>query len=399
MIVVDRLSKKRRFVALHGLEVEDVVTAFIQHIWSQEGYPLSIVSDRGSQFVNHFWKRLCQRIGTKPTLSTAFHPETDGQTEIVNQALKQYLRTYINYAQDNWVDLLPLAEFEANSAVNETTKVSPFMATKGYNPRSGLEPPRPWTAVNPAASQRGQDADKFIEDISRNREWLKKQMQLSQALYAEQANRRRLPAPKIVPGDRVMLDRRFIETKRPSSSLDYKNLGPFEVIRAINDQAYELDLPESMRGIHPVFHSRLLHPVSGEGYPGQAQTPQSPVEIEGAEEWEALSVADSRINRRKIDPVTGEKWLLEYRVLYKGHDDYNQAPDWQPYDDLEHMPYLVADFHHVFPNKPGPHSTFTTPSDWSPKPMVASIQAALLLRDDEPSEGGVVSWEEAEINC
>ena len=133
MVVVDRLSKKRRFVALDSMEVEAVVQAFIEWIWREEGYPDTIISDRGTQFVSHFWQRLCQRIGTTPKLSTAFYPETDGQTEAANMALKQYLRAYVNYQQDNWVQLLPVAEFEANSSINSSTGVPPFLATKGIH--------------------------------------------------------------------------------------------------------------------------------------------------------------------------------------------------------------------------------------------------------------------------
>lgn len=78
MVVVDRLSKKKKLVPLTNLDVETVVQGFIEYIWREEGYPRTVVSDRGSQWVSHFWRRLCHRVGTKPKLSTAWHPETDG---------------------------------------------------------------------------------------------------------------------------------------------------------------------------------------------------------------------------------------------------------------------------------------------------------------------------------
>ena len=140
MVVVDRLSKKKKFIPLESLDVETVVRAFIEHVWREEGYPEEVISDRGSQFTSHFWQRLCYRIGTKPKLSTAFHPETDGQTEATNSALKQYIRAFVHYDQKDWAELLPLAEFHANSTITAATGISPFFATKGYNPRSGLEP-------------------------------------------------------------------------------------------------------------------------------------------------------------------------------------------------------------------------------------------------------------------
>ncbi|EFQ85183.1 hypothetical protein PTT_12148, partial [Pyrenophora teres f. teres 0-1] len=116
LVIVDRLSKKKKFIPVVDLRVDTLVRAFVEFVWREEGYPEHIVSDRGPQFTSHFWTRLCQRLGTKPKLSTAYHPETDGQTENANAFLKQYLRAYVNYEQDNWALLLPMAEFEANTA-------------------------------------------------------------------------------------------------------------------------------------------------------------------------------------------------------------------------------------------------------------------------------------------
>ena len=101
LVIVDRFSKKKKFIPVEDLRVETLVQAFIEFVWREEGYPDEIISDRGSQFVSHFWKRLCQRLGTKPKISTAYHPETDGQTENANAYLKQYLRAYVSYDQND----------------------------------------------------------------------------------------------------------------------------------------------------------------------------------------------------------------------------------------------------------------------------------------------------------
>ena len=166
MVVVDCLSKKKKFVPLNSLEVEAVVQAFIKWIWREESYPRTITSDRGTQFTSHFWRRICQRINTKPKLSTSFHPETDGQTESANAALKQYLRAYVNYEQDNWVDFLPIAKLEANSDRNDSSDIAPFLAIKGYHPRSSLEPPIPSEeSLLPSARKKIKVADGFIKNI------------------------------------------------------------------------------------------------------------------------------------------------------------------------------------------------------------------------------------------
>jgi hypothetical protein len=91
--------------------------------------------------ISRLWQRLCQRRGVKIKLSSAQHPETDGQTEVANKFLKGYLRNYVDFLQDNWVDFLPDAEFMANNFVNESTGITPFFADKGYHPRTGIEPP------------------------------------------------------------------------------------------------------------------------------------------------------------------------------------------------------------------------------------------------------------------
>jgi hypothetical protein len=114
LVIVDRLTKKKKLIPMVSLSVDALIQAFIEYVWREEGYPDEIISDRQSQFVSHFWRRLCQRLAVHPKFSSAYHPQTDGQTENANAYLKQYLRAYVNYNQDNWALFLPMAEFEAN---------------------------------------------------------------------------------------------------------------------------------------------------------------------------------------------------------------------------------------------------------------------------------------------
>ena len=100
------------------MKASDLAKTFVRDIWRLHGLPDSVVSDRGPLFVSEFWRAVCHRLQIKISLSTAYHPETDGQTENANAYLEQYLRQYINYAQDDVFDRLPLAEFSANNAVN-----------------------------------------------------------------------------------------------------------------------------------------------------------------------------------------------------------------------------------------------------------------------------------------
>lgn len=142
MTVTDRLTKWRYYLPCNTVDAGASALFFHRHIFARHGLPQHISSDRGSQFLSVFWNTLCQRLGIKQQLSSAFHPETDGQSENTNQNMEQYLRAYCNYMQDDWVDRLPAAEFAANSDVSETTKVSPFYADYGTHPGFGLELPR-----------------------------------------------------------------------------------------------------------------------------------------------------------------------------------------------------------------------------------------------------------------
>lgn len=369
LVVVDRLSKKKKFIPLDSLEVEAVVQAFIEWIWREEGYPFSVISDRGTQFTAYFWARLCQRLGTTPKLSTAFHPETDGQTESANAALKQYLRAYVNYNQDNWVDLLPISEFEANADVNTSTGLAPFLVTKGYIPRSGIEPPTP---LDPTTTQRAKrdivSADAFVAKIEALREYLRSQLKWTQALQKEQADRHRLPAPEFKVGDMVMLDRRNIKTERPNRSLDHKNLGPFKIVKALDNMAYQLDLPPAMKGLHPVFHPWLLHLDNSDPLPGQRVPPPPPVKVtpEGGKIYDAEEIVGSKVDKRRKDPVTGDKGCLMYQVKWTGYDDDEEPTTWEPYINVAGSADLVADFHHAHPNEEGPHRSFKKPAEWAP---------------------------------
>ena len=116
-VCVDRFTKMAHFIPTHTtVTAEQTAQLFYRHVWKHHGLPTDIVSDRGPQFVAKFTRRLLEKLEVSGNRSTAFHPQSDGQTERVNQTLEQYLRVYCDYHQDNWYELLPLAEFVYNNA-------------------------------------------------------------------------------------------------------------------------------------------------------------------------------------------------------------------------------------------------------------------------------------------
>ena len=144
LMVVNCLAKEQVYIPCsdknEGTNAEATAKMLLHNVWRRHGLPSSVVSNRGPQFVSAVWKALCKILRINVKLSTAFHPETNGQSEIANQEIERHLCTYVNNFQNNWVDLLPMAKFAANANLSSTTKIPPFQATRGYVPRMSFDP-------------------------------------------------------------------------------------------------------------------------------------------------------------------------------------------------------------------------------------------------------------------
>jgi transposase InsO family protein len=338
-VVIDRLTKARHFVPCHTtVDATALADMFVAHIFRLHGLPTTIVSDRGPQFAAAFWQRLCNRLGIDRRLTTAFHPQSDGQTERANGIMEQYLRAHVSYLQDDWAAWLPLAEFAANNQASETTGTSPFFGLYGHDPRWQCDLTEP--AANDPDDQRAHATAQTLAEIH---EHLRLEMGRAQERQAASADRRRLPAPRFLPGDRVWLDARNIVTRRPSRKLDHRRLGPFEVVAdpaLRTPHAVRLRLPDSML-IHPVFHVSLLEHAANDPFPGQLQLPPPPVEVDGEHEFYADDVLDSRIFGR---------WKkLQYLIRWTGYD----SPTWEDAANVDGLE-AIDRFHARYPRKPGP---------------------------------------------
>ena len=137
------MTKERHYIPCtideNSIIAEATTYLLLNIVWKLHGLPLSLISDQGPQFISGTWKNLCKILGIKVNLSTAFHPETDGHSEIANQEMERHLRTFVNYQQDDWSDKLAMAEFAANNNESASTKLSPFFATKGLHPRMSFD--------------------------------------------------------------------------------------------------------------------------------------------------------------------------------------------------------------------------------------------------------------------
>ena len=232
-VIVDRFSKMAHFIPLPSVnKTEDMAKLFLTQVWKHHGLPDDIVSDRDSKFISHFWQSLMDLLSVKLNLSTAFHPQTDGQTERVNQTLEAYMRNYCSYQQDDWSDLLPLAEYAYNSAVSEATKFSPFCAIYGFEPRTN------WPNLKPSSEWDNRASSVTVSQWEAIWSTMHENLGKTRLRMARWYDKHHLKAPEFKPGDKVMLDRRNVQTKRPINKLDHKKMGPFKVTKAVGKCAY-----------------------------------------------------------------------------------------------------------------------------------------------------------------
>jgi len=141
LVIVNQLTKQAIFIPAHNtITSADLACLFVLHVFSKHSVPSHVTSDRGSEFVSNFFRSLGTALNMQLHFTSGYHSEGDGQTERINQTLKQYLHVYCNYQQDNWSELLPLAEFAYNNAPSTTTGIFPFFANKEYHPNITVHP-------------------------------------------------------------------------------------------------------------------------------------------------------------------------------------------------------------------------------------------------------------------
>jgi hypothetical protein len=324
-IVKDRLTKQAHFIpCTKAITAEQTAHLFLKEIVRLHGVPLSIVSDRGPQFKAKFFREFFKVLGTATHLSTAFHPETDGSTEVLNQTVEQYIRIFGTYHQDDWTKHLSLAEFTYNNTVNSTTLLTPFYSNLGYHPLMDFHD-IPLTV--PAVLEQTTLLKDILLELTTN-------LVKAQESYSLQANKhRQTPPTTIAPGAQVFLNRKNISLKFGIKKFAQKFFGPFQVLEQINPVTFKLALPASLP-IHPVFHVSLLEPAPLDAYPDQNSIPAPPIQVADTLEFEVESILAVR--------GTGKK--KKYLVKWLGYDESENS--WEPLSHLTHCKELLYSFHH-----------------------------------------------------
>lgn len=315
MVVVDRLTKAAHFIALaHPYTASDVAQAFLDNIYKLHGLATTIISDRDPIFTSAFWKALFQLQGTELCLSSSYHPQTDGQTEVINRCLENYLRCMTGDRPKHWAKWLPLAEWWYNTTYHASTGITPYEALYG-------QPPPSWKHYIPGTSTI--DAvDTTLQDRQTMMQILKSHLEHSQNRMKQMADKHR--SERILEvGDWVYLKlqtyRQYSVAHRSNAKLAPKYFGPFSVIKKVGPVAYELDLPQGSK-IHPVFHSSQLKKKQG---PVQLATQILPMQTSSGQLHVApLAILARRLEKRHNKPVT--------MVLVQWSNAVPEDATWEP---------------------------------------------------------------------
>ncbi|UTT89907.1 hypothetical protein NDA17_000807 [Ustilago hordei] len=284
LVIVDRLTKFAILAPTHKtVTAKQTAVLLYGHMVRLFGYPDHMVSDRGRQFISGAWKAFAEQMGVKHSLSTAYHPQTDGQTERVNQVIEQYLRMYCNYEQDDWANLLDTAAFVYNNMVHNSIGVSPFFACYGWNPKAHPDIPQQLGVNDPGRFE-------YLMDGKECCKYLQEQIREAQRRSVNQYNRKHKDIEFKV-GDMVYINRRNWKTRRPTPKLDTWFAGPYPV----------------------------------QEWPTIPSLPDEDLDFE----------VEALIDKRSHNGTT------EYKVLWRGYSE--EAASWEPVENLN-CPDLIQEY-------------------------------------------------------
>ena len=317
LTIVDQgCSKAAKFIPCNKtIDGTGVANEYLKHLVPWFGLPKRIISNRDPCFTSAFAKELCKATGIQQNLSTAFHPQTDRQTERMNAWIEQYLRPWTSGSPHSWSALLPIAEFAHNSWKHDAAKSMPHELLIGIKPQvilKHLESPVPATET-------------CLQSMAETR----KRVQFLMTQIQDVKDSRKITEIKV--GDQVWLEGKNLALTR-HRKLSPKRYGPFTVTERIGPVAYQLDLPTLMK-IHNVFHINLLMPYKETEAYGTPFTQPLPV-IEGEEEYEVEAILDVR--------RYGRKRKLQYLVHWKGYPNSNNS--WVDHSDLN-TPDLLKEYY------------------------------------------------------
>jgi hypothetical protein len=250
LVIVDRLTKMAISLPCRkDIDLQKLAQMFFEHVICKRDVPETIITNCGKEFTSRFWNRVCSHLSINHRQLTAFHPQTDGQTERQKKSMEQYLRAFSNYEQDNWAELLPLAEFAYNNSVHHSMWMTPFWANYHY------QPPMQFKPSNAPSKMRSEILpDAMVSGMEETHRLLRESLLEAQVQESKYTGGKDMT---FEVGNKVSLSTRHFDTTRPSKKLDNMHTGPHTVSKIINMNAYKLDLLKTLRN-HNVFQRLQL---------------------------------------------------------------------------------------------------------------------------------------------
>jgi Chromo (CHRromatin Organisation MOdifier) domain len=338
MVVVDMLSKYAHIIPCYTTcSAKDIAWYYYNNIVRLHGVPEAIISDRDVRFNNEFWKSLCQQLGTEIRLTSAFHPEADGQTERVNRVLIELLRSMVDEAQSDWDDHLSSCEIAYNTSVHSGTQHSPYYLNHGEEMRKPIDYVAPSTAQHT-------DTESMLTKLHSSLDHAKQHLLSAQQKQAEYANTHRRHVSFNV-GDRVWLSTEHLHLPTTNSQkLQHRWCGPFRIVKKLSDVSYKLKLSGTLATskVNTTFHVSYLRPFIE--FDRFAHDPDDLPPIaewheDGSAMYEVESIIDHQMKRNK----------LQYLIKWYNYDA--QAATWEPADNIASTaPDIVADYHRRHPD-------------------------------------------------
>ena len=334
-VYVDRLTKLKRFAAARTTDGSvQLANTTLRTIIGPHGMPKSIVSDRDPRITARFWKELSRVLGSEVNLSTAKHPESDGQSEREIQTLITALRSYTNAMGDDWDEYLPALELAFNSKVQASTGASPFTLVYGTEARlpidCALDDARP--AAMPAVGQRAERMKAALDHA-------RTQAEIAQAKQKRLADRHRRLL-ELKAGDSVLLATEDLQLRSGTHKLTGRYIGPFRVLGNVNNNAVTLDLPPLLDALHSTFNISRLKPYRHSDhalFPGRPQRLHQPPAVD------ADTNGDARYEVESVMAQRGSTNRRELLIRWKGYGA--EHDEWQPRSQLiRTAPIAVAEF-------------------------------------------------------
>ena len=316
--IIDRLTKKRYHIACNTkFDFENLTILFMKHVWCRHDLSRIIISNKNSQFISDFWERLCERLSIEAKLSSTWHSKIDDQIERINDIMKQYLRVYVNYNQNDWLEWLLIIEFVKNNTIFNITKVSLFYVNKRFHSRMSVE-----SSKEKSHNRKKVVVDAFAKRMKKLESLLKEQMTMTQVDYEQYVNKIKTFVFMYKVDDMIYLNIENIVTRRFCFKLNHKNIDFYKVIKILDSISIKLKLLSNIQDFHFVFHVHLLSFASkNSSHFDHIQSSSSSIFIDEKDndEWEMKKIVNSRYDRKSKRLQYRVKWIDHAKVQWEDY--------------------------------------------------------------------------------